>query len=69
MRKTILTAAALVLFSSAVMAQSTETKEPSTTGPAAQSGDNMAKGGYVEGQNEQEKDNQVQVDQNEENRR
>jgi|ERR1700687_1703832 hypothetical protein len=37
MRNTILTAAALVLFSSAVMAQSTDTKSPPTTGPAAQS--------------------------------
>jgi hypothetical protein len=32
MRKTMLTAAALVLFSSAVMAQSTETKSPATLG-------------------------------------
>jgi|SRR5258705_6005643 hypothetical protein len=43
MLKTILTAAALVLFSSAVMAQSTETKSPATTSPAAQS-DSMSKG-------------------------
>ena len=43
MSKTIPTAAAFDLFSSAVMAQSTETKPPATTGPAAQSGDNMAK--------------------------
>jgi len=43
MRKTLLTAAALVVFSSAVMAQSTDTKAPTTTGPAAQS-DNMTKG-------------------------
>ena len=43
MRKTILTAAALVLFSSAVMAQSTDTTSPPTTGPAAQS-DSMSKG-------------------------
>jgi pentapeptide MXKDX repeat protein len=42
MRSTILTAAALVLFSSAVMAQSTDTKNP-PTGPAAQS-DSMSKG-------------------------
>jgi hypothetical protein len=44
MRMTIITAAVLFLFSSAAMAQSTDTKGPSTTGPAAQSGDNMAKG-------------------------
>jgi len=37
MRSTILIAAALVLFSSAVMAQSTDTTSPPTTGPAAQS--------------------------------
>jgi hypothetical protein len=43
MRATILTAATLVLFSSAVMAQSTDTKSPATTGPAAQS-DSMSKG-------------------------
>jgi hypothetical protein len=43
MRKTILIAAALVLFSSAGMAQSTDPKGPATTGPAAQS-DNMSKG-------------------------
>jgi hypothetical protein len=43
MLKMILTAATIVLFSSAVMAQSTDTKAPATTGPAAQS-DNMAKG-------------------------
>jgi hypothetical protein len=36
-------AAALVLFSSAGMAQSTDPKGPATTGPAAQS-DNMSKG-------------------------
>ena len=35
MRKTILSAAALVLFSSAVMAQSTDTKGPAATDPAA----------------------------------
>jgi hypothetical protein len=40
---TILTAATLVLFSSAVMAQSTDTKSPAATGPAAQS-DSMPKG-------------------------
>jgi hypothetical protein len=43
MLKILLTAATVVLFSSAVMAQSTDTKAPATTGPAAQS-DNMAKG-------------------------
>src|SRR6267154_2176435 len=43
MLKIMLTAATVVLFSSAVMAQSTDTKAPATTGPAAQS-DNMAKG-------------------------
>jgi pentapeptide MXKDX repeat protein len=43
MRSTILTAVALVLFSSAVMAQSTDTTNPPTTGPAAQS-DSMSKG-------------------------
>src|SRR5258705_9744203 len=43
MLKIMLTAATVVLFSSAVMAQSTDTKAPPTTGPAAQS-DNMAKG-------------------------
>jgi hypothetical protein len=44
MRKKIPIAAAIVLFSLAAMAQSTQTLEPSTTGPAAQNGDNMAKG-------------------------
>ena len=43
MRKTILTAASLILFSSAAIAQSTDTKSPATTGPAAQS-DSMSKG-------------------------
>src|SRR5258708_10900515 len=43
MRKTIITAAALVLLSPAVMAQSTDTKRPATTGPAAQS-ESMSKG-------------------------
>jgi hypothetical protein len=43
MRKAILTATALVLYSSAVMAQSTDTKSPASTGPAAQS-DSMSKG-------------------------
>jgi hypothetical protein len=43
MHKTILTSAALLLFCSAAMAQSTDTKSPATTGPAAQS-DNMSKG-------------------------
>jgi hypothetical protein len=43
MRSTILTAAALILISSAVMAQSADTKRPPTTGPAAQS-DSMPKG-------------------------
>src|SRR5258708_32602204 len=42
MLKIMLTAATVVLFSSAVIAQSTETEAPATTGPAAQS-DNMAK--------------------------
>jgi hypothetical protein len=41
MRRRILAAAALLLFSSAVMAQSVDTK--STTGPAAQNGDSMSK--------------------------
>jgi hypothetical protein len=44
MRKTLLAAAALVLFSLTAMAQSTDTKGAATTGPAAQSGDNMSKG-------------------------
>jgi hypothetical protein len=44
MHTTIITAAALVLFSSPLMAQSKETKSPAATGPAAQS-DNMTKGG------------------------
>jgi hypothetical protein len=43
MHKAILTAAALGLFSSAAMAQPTDTKGPATTGPAAQS-DTMSKG-------------------------
>jgi hypothetical protein len=43
MRKMILAAATLVLFSPAVIAQSTDTKSPPTTGPAAQS-DKMPKG-------------------------
>lgn len=42
MRSTILIAAALVLFSSAVMAQSTDTTSPPTTGPGVQS-DSMSK--------------------------
>jgi hypothetical protein len=54
MRKTILTAAALLLFSSPLMAQSKETKSPATTGPAAQS-DNMTKG-VCQRYNEQEKE-------------
>jgi hypothetical protein len=61
MRSTILIAAALVLFSSAVMAQSTDTTSPPTTGPAAQS-DSMSKRRYVKGQSEQEKDDQVGKD-------
>ena len=48
MRSTILIAAALVLFSSAVMAQSTDTTSPPTTGPAAQS-DSMSKGDMSKG--------------------
>ena len=40
MLKIMLTAATVMLFSSAVMAQSTDTKAPAATGPAAQS-DNM----------------------------
>jgi hypothetical protein len=43
MRETILSAAALVLLSSAVMAQSVDTKSAPPTGPAAQSGDSMSK--------------------------
>jgi hypothetical protein len=43
MRKTILTAIALVLHSSAVIAQSTDTKSPASTGPTAESG-SMSKG-------------------------
>jgi pentapeptide MXKDX repeat protein len=43
MRSTILTAVALVLFSSFVMAQSTDTMNQPTTGPAAQS-DSMSNG-------------------------
>jgi hypothetical protein len=45
MRKLLLpVAAAIVLLSSAAFAQTSDTKAPSTTGPAAQSGDNMSKG-------------------------
>src|SRR5260370_22114802 len=43
MLKIMLTTATVVLFSSAVMAQSTDTKAPPPTGPAAQT-HNMAKG-------------------------
>ena len=43
MHKAILTAATLVLFTSAAMAQTSDTKGPATTGPGAQS-DNMSKG-------------------------
>src|SRR5258705_7218584 len=43
MRKTIITAAALVLLSPAVIPQSTDTKSPATTRPAAQS-DSRSKG-------------------------
>jgi hypothetical protein len=42
MRETILSAAALVLLSSAVMAQSVDTKSAPPSGPAAQSGDSMS---------------------------
>ncbi len=48
MLKMILAAVTAVVFSSAVMAQSTDTKAPATTGPAAQS-DNMAKGDTSKG--------------------
>ena len=48
MRKIIPLAAAIGLFSSAAMAQSTDTKGPPTTGPAAQ-GDNMSKGDVSKG--------------------
>jgi hypothetical protein len=45
MRKLLLPlAASVVLLSSAAFAQTSDTKAPSTTGPAAQSGDNMSKG-------------------------
>jgi hypothetical protein len=40
-----MTAAALILFSSAVMTQSTDTNSPPPTGPAAQS-DSMPKGDF-----------------------
>ena len=43
MRKMILTAAALAILSSTAFAQSSD-KVGGSTGPAAQSGDNMAKG-------------------------
>ena len=43
MRKMILTAAALAILSSTAFAQSSD-KAGGSTGPAAQSGDNMAKG-------------------------
>jgi hypothetical protein len=45
MRKFLLPlAASVALLSSAAFAQTSDTKAPSTTGPAAQSGDNMSKG-------------------------
>ena len=45
MRKLLLPlAASALLLSSAAFAQTSDTKAPSTTGPAAQSGDNMSKG-------------------------
>jgi hypothetical protein len=45
MRKLLLPlAASIVLLSSAAFAQTSDAKAPSTTGPAAQSGDNMSKG-------------------------
>jgi uncharacterized low-complexity protein len=45
MRKLLLPlAASAVLLSSAAFAQTSDTKAPATTGPAAQSGDNMSKG-------------------------
>ena len=45
MRKLLLPlAASALLLSSAAFAQTSDTKAPAPTGPAAQSGDNMAKG-------------------------
>ena len=45
MRKILLPlAASALLLSSAAFAQTSDTKAPSTTGPAAQSGDSMSKG-------------------------
>ena len=45
MRKLLLPlAASVALLSSAAFAQTSDSKAPSTTGPAAQSGDNMSKG-------------------------
>jgi hypothetical protein len=45
MRKLLLPlAASVVLLSSAAFAQTSDSKAPATTGPAAQSGDNMSKG-------------------------
>jgi uncharacterized lipoprotein YajG len=45
MRKLLLPlAASVVLLASAAFAQTSDAKAPSTTGPAAQSGDNMSKG-------------------------
>jgi uncharacterized low-complexity protein len=45
MRKLLLPlAASALLLSSAACAQTSDTKAPATTGPAAQSGDNMSKG-------------------------
>jgi hypothetical protein len=45
MRKLLLPlVASVALLSSAAFAQTSDTKAPSTTGPAAQSGDNMSKG-------------------------
>jgi hypothetical protein len=45
MRKFLLPlAASAMLLSSAAFAQTSDTKAPATTGPAAQSGDNMTKG-------------------------
>jgi hypothetical protein len=45
MRKLLLPlAASALLLSSTAFAQTSDTKAPATTGPAAQSGDNMSKG-------------------------
>ncbi len=62
MRKLLLPlAASVVLLSSAAFAQTSDTKAPSTTGPAAQSGDNMSKGEASKGDMSKDKMSKTKV--------